>query len=170
MTRALFNNALNNYQVMANLPIQNRLDQGALTAMEGPRCGNADVARSEGVARYVLHAPRWHKGNLTWRISRYPNKPHLARPTVDRALRKAMQMWSNVSQIDFVQVSDDTRRPVDIDIKFEATNYDTTCDIYFRTGELAHATLSRRPAKVHFNGRVSWMIGIPVGEERSYPF
>lgn len=161
VTRALFTNALNNYQVMANIPIKTRLDRAAMDSMEGPRCGNPDVRRSEGVrvARFEIHAPAWGKRSLTWRISRYPTR-HLTRPTVDHALRKAVNMWSNISHIDFVQVTD-SDRPVDIDIKFESSNYDTTCDIYFRAGELAHATLSRRPAKVHFNGRVSWKIGVP---------
>jgi hypothetical protein len=162
MSRPLFTNALNNYQVMSSISINSNLEDDTLSSMTSTRCGNADVRRSEnsGLARYEIHAPRWNKGNLTWRISRYPVRPtSLTRSVVDGALRKAFRMWSNVSKIDFVQISGDSPRAADIDIRFKSSSYDDTCSIYFQDGELAHATL-RRPAKIHFNGRVGWKIDL----------
>ena len=59
---------------------------------------------------------RWRSLDLTYRVSKYPDEEKMSREKVDREIREAFNLWSNVTDLSF---TDRRYGPVHIDIRFE---------------------------------------------------
>ena len=59
---------------------------------------------------------RWRSLDLTYRVSKYPDAEKMSREKVDREIREAFNLWSNVTDLSF---TDRRYGPVHIDIRFE---------------------------------------------------
>ena len=54
--------------------------------------------------------------DLTYRVSKYPESTKLTRKQVDKEIKEAFNLWSNVTDLSF---TDRSYGPVHIDIRFE---------------------------------------------------
>ncbi|NXI60092.1 MMP7 protein, partial [Chloroceryle aenea] len=85
-------------QKFFHLNVTGKLDietQGILTQ---PRCGVPDVAEYKTFSG----SPKWSKNNLTYRILNYT--PDLSMRKVDRAIKRAFTVWSNVTPLQFRRI------------------------------------------------------------------
>ncbi|CAK7317881.1 Neutrophil collagenase [Vulpes lagopus] len=74
-------------------------NQETLEMMQKPRCGVPD----SGDFMLTPGNPKWKQTNLTYRIIKYT--PQLSEASVETAIQKAFQVWSNVSPLTFTKVS-----------------------------------------------------------------
>ena len=127
------------FQSFAGLAVTGELDEGTLALMGTPRCGVKDVVGPEGrrrSKRFALQGSRWKVKTLTYKISKYPTKRGMSRRTVDKEIRAALNVWSEVSQLEFVQK---TGGSVHIDVRFEEGEHGDGDPFDGGGGTLAHA-------------------------------
>ncbi|KAI4581229.1 hypothetical protein MJG53_020817 [Ovis ammon polii x Ovis aries] len=84
-------------QAFFGLTVTGKLDSNTLEIMKTPRCGVPDVGQ------YGYTLPGWKKYNLTYRIVNYT--PDMARPDVDEAIQKGLEVWSKVTPLTFTKIS-----------------------------------------------------------------
>ena len=53
------------------------------------------------VRRYALEGSRWRVNEITYKISKYSSK--LPKKTVDRIIRKAFKIWSDATDLKFIE-------------------------------------------------------------------
>ena len=128
------------FQSFAGLAVTGELDEGTLALMRTPRCGVKDVVGAEGGRgrrkRFALQGSRWKVKTLTYKISKYPTKRGMSKRTVDKEIRAALSVWSDVSQLEFVQK---TGGSVHIDVRFEDGEHGDGDPFDGGGGTLAHA-------------------------------
>lgn len=154
--------ALRNFQAFAGLNVTGELDNQTLKLMSTPRCGVMDVDaldRNDShvrTKRYEIHGSRWRIRNITYHISKYPRR--LSRGKVDRAISRALEMWSNHTDLKFTRWPGDKSR-VHIDIRFERGEHGDWDEFDGPDGTLAHAFFPRYGGAVHFDDDESWTVG-----------
>ncbi|XP_075999101.1 collagenase 3 [Genypterus blacodes] len=82
-------------QSFFNLEVTGNLDANTLEVMKLPRCGVPDVAEYNHFPRHL----KWDHDNVTFRIVNYT--PDLKKSDVDRAIRNALNVWSDVTPLTF---------------------------------------------------------------------
>ena len=152
------------FQTFAGLSVTGELDQGTLDLMRTPRCGVKDVVGGEGTGRrrkrFALQGSRWKVKTLTYKISKYPTKPGMSKRTVDREIRAALNVWSDVSQLEFVQK---TGGSVHIDVRFEEGEHGDGDPFDGTGGTLAHAYFPVYGGDAHFDNSEDWTAGSHSG-------
>ncbi|XP_061537326.1 collagenase 3 [Phycodurus eques] len=90
-----FNAKLKEMQRFFNLEVTGSLDDSTLDVMTQARCGVPDIGEYN---HFPLHL-KWKNNIVTFRILNYT--PDLRKSDVDRAIRKALNVWSDVTPLTF---------------------------------------------------------------------
>ncbi|XP_008336623.1 collagenase 3-like, partial [Cynoglossus semilaevis] len=77
------------------LQVTGNLDENTLDLMKEPRCGVPDVGEYNHFPRDL----KWQTNDVTFRIVNYT--PDLEKSDVDRAIRRALNVWSDVTPLTF---------------------------------------------------------------------
>ncbi|CAI4222771.1 unnamed protein product [Auanema sp. JU1783] len=137
--------AITKFQEFAGLQKTGELDDETKTKMAEPRCGVIDVAAvTSGGAAF-----KWRKTQLTYSIENF--SPDLPREDVRRAVREAYSLWSDVTPLEFSEVSSGG----DIKIRFGTNNHNDPWPFDGKGGVLAHATMPENGA-LHFDDDENW--------------
>ncbi|XP_066475641.1 macrophage metalloelastase-like [Tiliqua scincoides] len=116
-------------QKFFHLKVTGKIDVETIEVMDQPRCGVPDVLEYST----FQGSPRWRKNLLTYRINNYT--PDMSKDKVDRAIEKALQVWSDVTPLQFRK----TTGPADIEILFASGAHGDYAAFDGRGGTLAHA-------------------------------
>ncbi|NXH19635.1 MMP7 protein, partial [Bucco capensis] len=98
MNSMSFEGKVKEMQKFYHLTPTGKLDAETEEILKRPRCGVPDVADYQTFAG----SPKWKKTRLTYKITSYT--PDLPRRSVDEAIRKAFQVWSDVTPLTFQRV------------------------------------------------------------------
>nr|XP_056714845.1 matrix metalloproteinase-18-like [Euleptes europaea] len=133
-------------QKFFHLTVTGKIDAATKKLMELPRCGMPDVSELRTTSQV------WEKKALTYRIKNYT--PDLAKSTVDRIIKNAWSVWSNVTPLTFKRVY----RPADIEILFASGAHGDGNAFDGRGGVLAHAFFpgSGLGGDAHFDESEKW--------------
>ncbi|XP_029922882.1 collagenase 3 [Myripristis murdjan] len=82
-------------QSFFKLKVTGKLDDNTLELMEMARCGVPDIGEYNHFPRDI----KWQNNNVTFRIVNYT--PDLKKSDVDRAIRNALNVWSDVTPLTF---------------------------------------------------------------------
>uniref|UniRef100_A0A673LDY5 Peptidase metallopeptidase domain-containing protein n=1 Tax=Sinocyclocheilus rhinocerous TaxID=307959 RepID=A0A673LDY5_9TELE len=102
-------NTLKEMQKFFGLKVTGKLDKKTLKVMKKPRCGVPDVAAYSTFGG----KPKWQTNKLTYRIVNYT--PDMSNAEVDKSIKKALQVWANVTPLRFTRINNGT---ADIMISF----------------------------------------------------
>uniref|UniRef100_A0A673LAX2 Peptidase metallopeptidase domain-containing protein n=1 Tax=Sinocyclocheilus rhinocerous TaxID=307959 RepID=A0A673LAX2_9TELE len=100
---------LKEMQKFFGLKVTGTLNKETLEVMKKPRCGVPDVAAYSTFEG----KPKWQKNKLTYRIVNYT--PDMSNAEVDKSIKKALQVWANVTPLRFSRINKGT---ADIMISF----------------------------------------------------
>ncbi|XP_072434330.1 macrophage metalloelastase-like [Chiloscyllium punctatum] len=118
---------------------------------EGPRCG---VAVTKGV-KVIPHQYIFEKHNITYSVKEYTTD--LPRRVVDEVLKRAFELWSNVTALSFTK----TTAAADIEISFGAGDHGDPFPFDGHGHVLAHA-FPPGPGlggDAHFDDNETWVTG-----------
>ncbi|XP_032076036.1 interstitial collagenase-like [Thamnophis elegans] len=121
---------LKKMQEFFGLEVTGKPDLKTLAVMKKPRCGVPDL----GTYRLTDGNPKWEKTSITYRIVNYT--PDMPRSDTDEAIRKAFEVWSNVSPLTFTRMYEGE---ADIKISFNTRDHDDNSPFDGPSGILAHA-------------------------------
>nr|XP_003472575.3 interstitial collagenase [Cavia porcellus] len=140
---------LEQMQKFFGLEVTGRPDKKTLNVMKQPRCGVPDVASFTTMPGN----PVWEMKNLTYRIVNYT--PLLPKSVVEKAFRKAFQIWSEVSALTFTRIS---QGEADIMITFIRGEHGDNNPFDGPGNKLAHAfgPGPRLGGDVHFDLDETW--------------
>lgn len=147
------------FQAFAGLPQTGDLDEKTVELMKTPRCGVKDIVGKGATARkkrYALQGSRWKVRTLTYKISKYPTTKRLSNSEVDKEIQKALQVWSDVTDLSFEQRSNGR---VHIDVRFEDGEHGDGDSFDGMGGTLAHAYFPVYGGDAHFDNSEFWTIG-----------
>lgn len=109
-------NAIKKFQKFANLHVTGKLDNETLKMMKTPRCGHPDIIddetkfnNSSRKKRYALQGSKWSKNRLRFKVGKYPKYGSMSRDMIDQELRRAFELWSNVADVEFELLNDQTK-------------------------------------------------------------
>ncbi len=102
--------------------------------------------------------------DLTYKISSYPSTRNLNRREVDEEIRRALDVWSEFTDLTFTQK---TRGRVHIDIRFEEGEHGDGDPFDGQGGTLAHAFFPVFGGDAHFDDDESWTKGTFRGQNKS---
>ncbi|KAG8201980.1 hypothetical protein JTE90_027453 [Oedothorax gibbosus] len=151
-------NAVKDFQRFAGLSTTGNLDDATLNMMEKPRCGVRDKSgstASKRKKRYAIQGSRWHMNNLNYRISKYPRKIR-DRALVDNEIARALQAWSDVTNIKFF--NNEKEDVTHVDIRFEHGDHGDGSPFEGRGHTLAHAFFPHCGSDAHFDDDEEWTI------------
>ncbi|XP_056612454.1 collagenase 3 [Triplophysa dalaica] len=117
-------------QKFFRLEVTGQLDDDTVELMKMARCGVPDVAEYNHFPRDL----KWETTNVTFRILNYT--PDLKKTDVDRALRNAFNVWSDVTPLRFKKLHEGN---ADIMISFGAKEHGDFNPFDGPEGLLAHA-------------------------------
>uniref|UniRef100_A0A8D0GH08 Matrix metallopeptidase 27 n=1 Tax=Sphenodon punctatus TaxID=8508 RepID=A0A8D0GH08_SPHPU len=141
------------------LKVTGKADSETVEVIKQPRCGVPDVGL------YGMTLPGWKKPKLTYRIVNYT--PDMERTDVEKAIQKAFQVWSSVSQLTFSRIYEGI---ADIMIAF-GRGVHGRCPRYFdgHLGVLGHAFPPGNgiSGDVHFDEDEDWTFGHALGLSHS---
>nr|ASW27997.1 matrix metallopeptidase 13 [Ambystoma mexicanum] len=121
---------LREMQAFFDLEVTGKLDEETLELMKQPRCGVPDVGEYNVFPRNL----KWSHYNLTYRIENYT--PDMTHAEVDRAIKKAFRVWSEVTPLNFTRLRSGT---ADIMISFGTREHGDFYPFDGPEGLLAHA-------------------------------
>ncbi|XP_003491150.1 matrix metalloproteinase-14 isoform X1 [Bombus vosnesenskii] len=147
--------AISEFQAFAGLNITGDFDDETFKLMALPRCGVKDkvgpgFGRSK---RYALQGSRWRVKKLTYKISKYPR--NLPQHKVDDELNKAFKVWSEYTDLVFIQKKSGQ---VHIEIRFEKGEHGDGDPFDGPGGTLAHAYFPVYGGDAHFDDAEQWTI------------
>jgi len=151
------------FQSFAGLPATGDLDNETVKMMNTPRCGVRDMEAPTDRARkkrYALQGSRWKVKNLTYRISKYPSSGKLSRSDVDSEIARALQVWSDVTDLTFEHIKDG---PAHIDVKFADGEHGDGDPFDGTGGTLAHAFFPVYGGDAHFDNGEVWTMNTYYG-------
>ncbi|KAK5868420.1 hypothetical protein PBY51_009438 [Eleginops maclovinus] len=125
-----FQNKIKEMQRFFNLEVTGSLDHNTLELMNQPRCGVPDIGEYNHFPRHL----KWSTNNVTFRIVNYT--PDLAKADVDKAIRKALNVWSDVTPLTFRKMHEGI---ADIMISFGSGEHGDYNPFDGPNGLLAHA-------------------------------
>ncbi|KAF3693003.1 Collagenase 3 [Channa argus] len=117
-------------QKFFNLEVTGNLDNNTLDVMKKARCGVPDIGEYNHFPRHL----KWDKNNITFRILNYT--PDLKKSDVDRAIRNALNVWSDVTPLTFKKLHEGI---ADIMISFGSKEHGDYNPFDGPNGLLAHA-------------------------------
>ena len=85
---------------------------------------------------------------LLYKISKYPSKSIMSKQDVNTEIRKALEVWSNVTRLKFKQVQSG---PVHIDVRWEEGEHGDGDPFDGVGGTLAHAYFPVYGGDAHFD-------------------
>uniref|UniRef100_H2SI69 Peptidase metallopeptidase domain-containing protein n=2 Tax=Takifugu rubripes TaxID=31033 RepID=H2SI69_TAKRU len=146
-----FNDTLEAMQAYFGLEVTGTLNNETIEMMKKPRCGVSDVSRYG----HFQGKPRWRKGLITYRITRYT--PDLPQKQVDQTIAKAFQLYSDVIPLDFKQIYGTVS---DIEILFQGGYHGDFYPFDGRGGVLAHANSpgQQQGGDTHFDDDETWTL------------
>lgn len=118
---APLSSAIKLFQKFAKLNQTGILDESTIRMMQMPRCGHPDLYddgrflfnnRSNGSSkrfrsrRYALQGSKWPKAKLRFRVGKYPKYPSMTREMIDLELKRAFELWSEASDVEFEHVKE----------------------------------------------------------------
>nr|XP_020667508.1 interstitial collagenase-like isoform X1 [Pogona vitticeps] len=140
---------LKEMQRFFGLEVTGKPDLETLAVMKKARCGVPDTGD------FVLTDgnPKWETTTLTYRIVNYT--PDMHPSDVDRAIQKALEVWSNVSPLTFTRLYDGL---ADIMISFHSGEHGDNSPFDGHDGILAHAFQPGRNigGDAHFDEDEQW--------------
>lgn len=108
--------AIKLFQKFAKLNQTGILDDATMKMMQTPRCGHPDLFDDGRFLltnvtkirnkRYALQGSKWPKSKLRFKVGKYPKYPSMTRETIDSELKRAFDLWSEASDVEFEQVKD----------------------------------------------------------------
>ncbi|XP_053312473.1 collagenase 3-like [Spea bombifrons] len=134
------------------LNITGKIDDATMEVILKPRCGVPDVQRYS----YFPEKPKWEKTTITYRIINYT--PDIAESEVNSAISRALQLWSDVTPLNFVRLySGDA----DIMISFGSRVHGDFFPFDGPSGVLAHAFAPSEGigGDAHFDEEETWTLG-----------
>lgn len=201
----LLADAVKRFQKYAGLPVTGQLDNQTLAVMKLPRCGHPDIlkskksggskerftldnlfsyrqhkylkARARRRKRYALQGSKWAKSKLKFKVGKYPMYSMLSKEQIDHELKRAFNLWSEASNVEFEQVNDAQKskslllldqivtsqtkpdapaKKVDIDVRFE-TGFHGDSEPFDGSGLiLGHAYFPEFGGSTHFDADELW--------------
>ena len=151
--------AIREFQHFAQLNQSGILDDPTIESMKLPRCGvkdfsdhNHSLNNKTRHKRFTLFGGKWHKKNLTYRITKYSS--HMKRNIVEQEIAKAFRVWSRVSPLNFEHK---TSGKADIELRFvRGLHSDGVFD--GPSGVLAHAASPTSGGDVCFDDAEPWSV------------
>uniref|UniRef100_A0A8D3BZ83 Collagenase 3 n=1 Tax=Scophthalmus maximus TaxID=52904 RepID=A0A8D3BZ83_SCOMX len=125
-----FRTQVEKMQRFFKLEVTGNLDCNTLEVMKMPRCGVPDVGEYNHFPRHL----KWQNNNVTFRIVNYT--PDLKKSDVDRAIRNALNIWSDVTPLVFKKLHQGN---ADIMISFGSQEHGDYNPFDGPDGLLAHA-------------------------------
>ncbi|XP_037534031.1 collagenase 3 [Nematolebias whitei] len=125
-----FQTKIKEMQRFFNLEVTGKLDDNTLNVMKEPRCGVQDVGEYNHFPRDL----KWQTNTVTFRIINYT--PDLKKSDVDRAIRTALNVWSEVTPLTFKKLYEGN---ADIMISFGTREHGDHNPFDGPDGLLAHA-------------------------------
>ncbi|KAI9537203.1 hypothetical protein NQZ68_027237 [Dissostichus eleginoides] len=125
-----FQNKIKEMQRFFQLEVTGNLDDNTLELMNQPRCGVPDIGEYNHFPRNL----KWPTNNVTFRIVNYT--PDLPKADVDRAIRNALNVWSDVTPLTFKKLREGI---ADIMISFGSLEHGDYNPFDGPNGLLAHA-------------------------------
>lgn len=154
-TKEEVNQAILNFQTVANIPRTGQMDTRTREAMRMPRCGLPDTPALKDPQNFELGPSAWPQRDLTYSIIGSRLTSDLNKDVIRREIHSAMQTWQEVSTLKFREVSSPT---ADITISFD--RYDHGDGFHFdgQGRVLAHAFPpgEGRGGDVHFDDDEKW--------------
>ncbi|KAM8977656.1 stromelysin-1-like [Pelodytes ibericus] len=129
-----------------------KIDNETLKIIQKPRCGVPDVQRFS----FFPEKPKWTKTTLTYRIINYT--PDISQSEVNSAISRALQLWSDVTPLKFVQLF---AGDADIMISFGSKAHGDFFAFDGPLGVLAHAFAPSDGigGDAHFDEDETWTLG-----------
>ncbi|KAG8201982.1 hypothetical protein JTE90_027454 [Oedothorax gibbosus] len=151
--------AIRDFQTFSGLDVTGRLDAETLNLMNKPRCGVKDKIGHMGARRkrYAHQGSKWNVNDLAYRISKYPKRLN-NKELVDREIAKALKVWSDVTNINFINHEKEHVDLVHIDIRFEEGDHGDGMRFDGRGHTLAHAFFPHCGSDAHFDDTEEWTI------------
>lgn len=125
--------AIKLFQRFAKLNQTGILDEPTIRMMQTPRCGHPDLyddgrflfGNQSGLMggikktsmtrrrrrRYALQGSKWPKSKLRFKVGKYPSYPSMTRDMIDNELKRAFELWSEASDVEFEHVKDNELLP-----------------------------------------------------------
>ena len=138
-----------------------KLEDETLELMSKKRCGvkdfgseSIDVDNQTGLLmptrqkRFALQGSRWKRKRLTYRVTKYPTKIGLSRNDVDLTMKKAFNVWSKETNLEFDKK---LKGDVHIGISFERKDHGDDDPFDSLGGTLAHAFFPVYSGDSHFD-------------------
>eukprot|EP00092_Neocalanus_flemingeri_P005686 GFUD01006125.1.p1 GENE.GFUD01006125.1~~GFUD01006125.1.p1 ORF type:complete len:537 (+),score=132.98 GFUD01006125.1:388-1998(+) len=165
-------NAITKFQAFAGLKQTGELNDETLELMKKKRCGVRDIGDdsdhdgfynqtglvidiSTRQKRYALQGSRWKTRTLTYRVTQYPTKRGLSRNDVDQTMKKAFEVWSKATNLEFERKR---TGDVHIEIRFEKRSHGDDDPFDGEGGTLAHAFFPVYGGDVHFDDEEDWTV------------
>ncbi|KAK2870921.1 hypothetical protein Q8A67_023448 [Cirrhinus molitorella] len=126
---------LKEMQTFFGLRVTGKLDRETLEVMKKPRCGVSDVRSLKTSNLMSEGSPKWKTNPLTYRIENYT--PDMTKAEVDHSIRRALQVWAEVTPLQFTRIYSDRYGTPDIMISFATTDHGD--GMMFDIPTLAHA-------------------------------
>uniref|UniRef100_A0A8C6KU51 Collagenase 3 n=1 Tax=Nothobranchius furzeri TaxID=105023 RepID=A0A8C6KU51_NOTFU len=128
------------------------LDSQTLDVMREPRCGVPDVDNFS----FYPYKPKWKNTTITYTVAKYT--PDMSRGEVQKSIRLALKMWSDVAPLKFIEIN---HGKADIVLSFASRAHGDFFPFDGPGGVLAHAF---QPAEgmggdVHFDEDEKWSTG-----------
>uniref|UniRef100_A0A8C9Y115 Collagenase 3 n=1 Tax=Sander lucioperca TaxID=283035 RepID=A0A8C9Y115_SANLU len=125
-----FQTKIKEMQRFFKLKVTGNLDDNTLELMKQARCGVPDIGEYNHFPRHL----KWQNNNVTFRIVNYT--PDLKKADVDRAIRNALNVWSDVTPLIFKKLH---KGIADIMISFGEKEHGDYNPFDGPNGLLAHA-------------------------------
>ncbi|XP_051523060.1 matrix metalloproteinase-25 [Myxocyprinus asiaticus] len=158
--------AVKEMQRFAGLKDTGKLDKDTLKLMATPRCSLPDIIGMEDMKkrrrkrRYATTGLRWKKSDLSWSIQNYPSLPPQLQPAdVNTIMAYALNVWSDVTNLKFHEISSSEQDRAEIKISFARSLHDDGYPFDGKGGTLAHAFFpgeSDVAGDTHFDDEESW--------------
>ncbi|KAG8452972.1 hypothetical protein GDO86_004687 [Hymenochirus boettgeri] len=121
---------LKEMQSFFGLEVTGKLNEETMDIMKQPRCGVPDIGKYNFFPRKL----KWPRHNLTYRIVNYTTD--LAPADIDRAIKRALRVWSDVTPLNFTRLRSGT---ADIMVSFGKKEHGDYYPFDGPNGLLAHA-------------------------------
>ena len=155
--------AVSKFQIFAGLKQTGKLDDESLELMSKKRCGSEciDVQNQTGSfmptrqKRFALQGTRWKRKRLAYRVTKYPTKIGLRKNDVDLTMKKAFDVWSKETNLEFDKKLEGD---VHIEISFERKDHGDDDPFDSLGGTLAHAFFLVYCGDVYFDDEENWTV------------